>query len=1077
MKSLSTPGAAILLAFFTSVTARAEVDFNRQIRPILSDRCFHCHGPDAKNQKSDLRFDSEENALADLGGYFAIVPGDLEKSELHHRINTDDPDDVMPPPDSNRSLSKKEIALLDGWIRQGAPFDKHWAFKVPARPSLPKISQPDWPRNEIDHFILHRLDENGLAPSPEADRHTLLRRVTLDLTGLPPTPEEVDVFIRDKSPGAFERAVDRLLASPAYGERMALPWLDAARYADSAGYQNDFKRSQWPWRDWVVRAYNANMPFDRFSREQLAGDLLPDSTEDQVLATAFNRNHRINNEGGIIAEEFLNEYVADRVETTGTVWLGLTVGCARCHDHKYDPIAQKDFYRLFAFFHNIPEKGKDGAIAPEPNMAVYTSGSREEHDDLKESLAAAAESRKQHAKNAKAPLDSWIKSESARLRSAPGFLPLPAPILYFSFDSPRANRFDNLGSLPNPARITGQRRTILTNRPGRHGGGIYIRQGGYLNLGRPGRDAIAFVPNNPQSWAAWVKPGKDISGAEGPVLSCLTSDKTARGYQVNLVETGEDKYRVAFRLHSNRARKESIEVMSKETIPADKFAHIAVSYDGSMKASGVAIFIDGETAASDVVRDRFGAPFTTQEDLLLGAEIAASSAKTIRDELLSNTDVDELYICDETLDAGQVRAIYSTGTVDLLLSAPGKLSKGANAFLSNHYFEERDPAYKKLLATESRAEARLKTFEDGSITYVSIMKEMEEPRDTYFLVRGAYDAPDTSEKLLPGTPAALLPFEEKLPKNRLGLVEWLFSEENPLTARVAINRYWQMYFGAGLVKTSEDFGSQGEPPSHPQLLDWLAVEFRESGWDVKAMQKRIVTSAAYRQSSVVTPKLLACDPENRLLAHGPRFRLYAQALRDQVLAASGLLIDRPGGPPVMPYQPEGLWEEVSAKGFKYVEAEGEELYRRSLYTFWRRTVPPPSMMNFDTTAREICSVKSSRTNTPLQAMNLMNDPTYVEAARALAERMLTEGGEKTETQIRHGMKLLLGHPPEPAILAVLKRGHADYLARFRKNPDAAKEFIAVGKTPPDEALDAVQLAAHTAVASVMLNLDETVTKE
>ena len=518
--------------------ATEPIDFNRDIRPILSDKCFHCHGPDSKNQDSELRFDNQANALADLGGYAAIVPGDLDNSELHARIHSDDQYEVMPPPDSNRSLGERQIALLDAWILQGAPFDRHWSLKAPVESILPVVKETSWPRNGIDNFVLRRLEKEGLSPSAEADPLTLLRRVTLDLTGLPPTPRQIDAFQRDRKPGAYERAVDRLLDSPHYGERMALPWLDAARYADSAGYQNDFKRSQWPWRDWVIRAYNDNMPFDQFTIEQLAGDLLENPSVDQLLATAFNRNHRINNEGGIIPAEFLTEYVADRVETTGTVWLGLTVGCARCHDHKYDPISQKDFYRLFAFFHNVPEKGKDGDIAPAPSMPVYTSGTAKIHETLKRTVDRLAEKQAAHTKESNRQLNQWLSSEKELRETAQPRHDIPQPRLYFSFDARQKNTEASLGTLANRARYLGPRRTSEA-RKGKHGDGVFLRQGGFVDLGRPAGKG-GFDPTQPLTFAVWVRPAADIAGAEGPIVSCLTDDPAAKGFQFNLAEHEDD---------------------------------------------------------------------------------------------------------------------------------------------------------------------------------------------------------------------------------------------------------------------------------------------------------------------------------------------------------------------------------------------------------------------------------------------------------------------------------------------------------------------------------------------------------
>tara|TARA_R110002049_G_scaffold72490_7_gene187492 strand:+ start:42034 stop:45312 length:3279 start_codon:yes stop_codon:yes gene_type:complete len=1062
-------------------TESAAIDFNSQIRPILSDRCFHCHGPDSRNQSSDLRLDTDENAFADLGGYAALVPNDLANSELHRRIHSNDSDEVMPPPDSNRSLSPQEIATLDEWIRQGAKFDRHWSLNAPTRPPVPKVSNDGWPTNPIDSFVLHQLERKNLSPSAAADRSTLLRRVTLDLTGLPPTLGEVDAFLADDTEHAYERVVDRLLASPKYGERMALPWLDAARYADSAGYQNDFKRTQWPWRDWVIRAFNANMPFDQFSIEQLAGDLLPNPTPDQLLATAFNRNHRINAEGGIIPQEFLVEYVADRVETTSTVWLGMTIGCARCHDHKYDPVSQKDFYRLFAFFHNIDEKGKDGDAAPQPNIPVYTGQSRDQHERLKANLVATEKTLRRLAVQNKPALTKWIDQAKESAESIDRYASVPKADSYYPLDFSSDQSIPNLGLRTRhganaTAKFFGERGRARINVSGLYGNAVAFSRLSYLNLGRPHFDG-GWSPDQPGTWALWVKIGNIVNSVEGVLLSCMTPDESRQGYQVKLVDPGDElPYRVAVRCYSDREKCLGIEVVSEPVVPRNQFTHVAVTYDGSGKAEGVTVFVNGASVVANIENNSLDSNFNIDQALLLGAETESSVERGVRDELLAAATIDDIDVYSQQLNADQVHTLF-TCTPTELLATHHERSKAVEQFLSQTYSETHDQEYQIQQRRLRALKAQLDKFEDANITYVSVMKEMSSPRETHLLVRGAYDAPDLSQPLTPATPEAVLPWDDRLPSNRLGLAKWLFDAKNPLVARVAVNRFWQNYFGAGIVKTSEDFGSQGEPPSHPQLLDWLAVEFRESGWDVKAIQKLIVMSSTYRQSSVVSPKLLRLDPENRLLARGPRFRLGAHAIRDQALAASGLLSDREGGPPVMPYQPAGLWDEVSAKGYKYIVGDRGQVHRRSVYTFWRRTVPPPSMMNFDTAAREICSVSISRTNTPLQAMNLLNDPTYVEAARALAQRMLAEGGDDIDDQIRYGMKRLLSRDPSPAVLRILKRGHSRYLEKFSGDIDAAKSLVTIGKSPVDEAVDVIRLASLTAVASVMLNLDATVTKQ
>lgn len=1052
-----------------------EIDFNRDIRPILSDRCFKCHGPDAENQKSELRLDSEKGIRADLGGYFAVVPGDLKKSEMHSRIWSGDSDEMMPPPKSKLALTEKEKKTLDQWIEEGAPWEGHWSFEPIGVPEFPTVSAVNqkWSKNEIDSFVVARLETEGLAPSPPASKEQWLRRVTLDLTGLPPTPGDVDSFLSDMEATAREKVVDRILASSAFGERMALPWLDAARYADTGGYQGDIRKTQWPWRDWVIRAFNDNMPFDQFTIEQLAGDLLPNPTDEQRLATAFNRNHRINDEGGIIPEEFLVEYVADRVETTSTVWMGLTVGCARCHDHKYDPITQRDFYQLFAFFHNVPEKGKDGDLAPEPNMSVYTGGTKEEHEVLISKAAELKTKLKGYAKLHEEELQKWIEVSGENAREDPAFVALPEPLVYLPLDELQKDRFLNFGTGRKPALVRGTRKRVTDGQAAKHKKGAKLLQGGYFDLG----ESVGEVsPDRKMSWVAWVHPTREVGGAEGPVFSCLTPDESAKGFQVSLIESKEANFHVGFRLHSNRGAGESIEVLSKPTIPLNKMSQIAVTWDGSLKGSGATIYINGKIVPVEIRKDQFGGLFLHRESLLVGAETESSSGRGVRDELLANTVVDDLRVYGDTLDAGQVASLFALDPVTQLAGLAKRKAVEAT-LLSKAYFQDHDEDYQVLFKEDVVAGQRLKGFESGKMTEVSIMEEMEEPRETWLLHRGVYDQPDKTQNLQPVVPSSLPPMSADLPTNRLGLAKWLLMPEHPLTARVAVNRYWQMLFGAGLVKTPEDFGSQGAAPSHPQLLDWLASNFRENGWDVKAFMKKVVLSSTYSQSSVVTAELLERDPDNRLLARGARFRLSGYALRDQALAVSGMIDRKVGGPPVMPYQPSGLWEEVSAKGTKYIVGEGGDLYRRSLYTFWRRTVPPPSMMNFDSTSREICSVTSSRTNTPLQAMNLLNDPQYVEAARFVAERMMKEGGDSPGDRITWGYKLILAREPSDKVLEILTSGYSDYIGRFQKEGEAAKALIGIGKSKADIDLNTAELAALTNVASVLLNLDETVTKE
>lgn len=1055
-------------AYCNQATADEMIDFNRDVRPIISDKCFQCHGPDAPNQDSDFRLNDREHAIEDLGGYAGVVPGNLQKSELHRRIHADDPDSKMPPEDSKLSLSDKQRSILDRWIQEGAAYDEHWAFKPIETPAQPEVKKIDWPGNAIDYFVLAQLEKRGLQPSSEAEKARLLRRVTFDLTGLPPTLGQLDDFLADQSADAWENVVDRLLASPAYGERMALVWLDASRYADSGGYQNDIKRSQWPWRDWVIKAYNDNMPFDDFTIEQLAGDLLDNPTDQQRLATAFNRNHRINNEGGIIAREFQVEYVADRVETTSTVWLGLTVGCARCHDHKFDPISQKDFYRMFAFFNNIAENGRDGNIAPAPNMVVYENGSRERHEAFKTKVADLKKTVAELGKTRRTAFQTWLelKSKENRLQKLAG---IPAASLHVMFDSVAGKRATDTRNAKRRVQLIG-RRNDADPTAAMFGGGVRFGDTGVVKVPAP-HSRQGFDANEPYAWIVHVKTPKSFAGSEGPLLSAI-NPKTGRGYRLMLEEAqGEKKFRVSFQIIGEAKGNNTIEVVSESIVSPNQFVRIAVRYDGTENASGVQLFVDGRPVKSTTKRDQLQWEGVSNDPLLIGARSEKDARENLRDATLKGGVVDDVQMYETALSNAQMSILCAAEPVDVVLADADKV---ATESLLQHFLKHIDSQQER--TDLKKAATALQKFE-GRLVKVSIMQEMPESRETHLLTRGVYDQPDKAELLQPHTLSALPAMEEELPRNRLGLAKWLVDPRHPLTARVAVNRYWQMYFGLGLVTTPEDFGSQGANPTHPKLLDWLASDFIRSGWNVKRMQKKIVMSATYRQSSRVTDGLLKKDPANQFLSRGPRFRLYGQAIRDQALAVSGMLSKQANGPPVMPYQPAGLWDEVSAKGYQYVVGKGDDLYRRSLYTFWRRTVPPPSMMNFDNSAREMCSVRPSRTNTPLQAMNLMNDPQFVEAARKLAERMLTEGGETPAQQIRYGHRVVLAQEPNPKVLKILESAFSKYASNYAVDPTSARQLLAVGDSKVNSDLKQSDLAAMTAISNILLNLDETVTKE
>jgi len=1025
------------------------IQFNRDIRPILSDKCFTCHGPDKANRTSSLRFDIEASARADLGGgKFAIVPGDPAKSEMVRRISSNDESVRMPPAYAGHAkLSDHEIDLVRRWIEQGAPWQKHWSFIPPEHQQPPQLAASGWTRNPIDSFVLEHLKREGLQPSPEASRATLIRRVTLDLTGLPPTPEEVDAFLTDQAPDAYEKVVERLLHSQRYGEHMAARWLDAARYADTNGYQSDGVRNMWRWRDWVIDAFNRNQPFDQFTIEQIAGDLLPNPTRDQIIATAFNRNHRSNAEGGIVPEEFRVEYVVDRAATTSTVWLGLTVGCARCHDHKYDPITQKEFYQLFAYFNNVPEKGQVYDYGnEEPFVKAPTTDEEAKLRELDRKVSVAQEkwSALQPALSQAQQVweKSLAKSEPLNWSISDGLL------LHYPLDGLLAAGCHNgkpvVGGTPDCDMpfVSGQ-----IGLAGSFDGQRFIDAG---DVGR-------FDYLDPFTLTAWILPTEP----NGAIVSRIEDFPQGHGYGLYLKD-GKVRLHITVRWTDIGLR-----IETTDPLELNRWHHVLMTYDGKRKAKGVQIYIDGKPQALTVLFDELNAPISPKDPFRIGAGEGPENR--------FHGLIDEVRVYNRALPADEAATIpllESVNQITALASqdrSPAQAHKLAACFLDQ---------YAPKSIREAHCELRDILLERDqfyeSMPTVMVMKESEKPRDAFVLKRGAYDA--HGEPVTPGVPAILPPFQKEWPNNRLGLARWLVDPSNPLPARVTVNRFWQMFFGIGLVKTVEDFGAQGEWPVQPQLLDWLATRFVQSGWDVRQILRTIVTSATYRQSSKVTSELAEKDPENRLLARGPRYRFPAEVIRDQSLAVSGLLVERVGGPSVKPYQPPGLWEEVSF-GASYRQDEGEDLYRRSLYTYWKRTIAPPAMTTFDATDRENCTVRQVRTNTPLQALNLMNEVAYVEASRLLGERMMREGGSTPESRIAYAFRLVITRMPKPSESQVLLDTFHRFEHQYRSDPKAALEFLSEGQSPRDQQLDASELASYASLASLILNLDEAVTKQ
>ncbi|MBM3832455.1 MAG: DUF1553 domain-containing protein [Verrucomicrobia bacterium] len=1160
--------------------AEMPVDFNRQIRPILSDNCFACHGPDDGARKAKLRLDIKDAAFkGGKSGEPAIVPGKVDESELLKRIISTNEDEVMPPPKSKKKLTWEQIDLLKRWVSQGAQWTGHWAYEKPQRPSVPAIKNPAGARNEIDQFIRARLEKEGLQPSPEADKTTLARRAALDLTGLPPTIEEVDAFLNDKSADAYDKLVDRLLVSTRYGEHMAKYWLDGARYADSHGYHIDSKRDIWPYRDWVIKAFNRNMPFDQFTIEQLAGDLLPNATTDQKVASGYVRCNMSTGEGGVIEAEYQAKYGFDRTETTATIWMGLTLTCARCHTHKYDPITHREYYGLYSFFNNLNEPVMDGNKPnPDPFMQLPTPEQKARQDELKSLITEGQkkiDSKVPELDNAQVVWQGdwhkklsgvWTTFNRTAVHSAHtngATLKVLDDLSILAEGSNPTQDVYEVSSKISLGKLAGLRLETLPH-PSLPNGGSARNADGRFRLSEIEAELVT-----PEIAASTNKP-KKLRFAQA------AADAAENNYEARKAIDGNAESAWSVATNSIAEPHQAVFVLSEPVdIPMDSELRIRLRFGG--KDSAVGHFRLALAREEELVRRLIPAkrepwrvlgPFKT-EGLPAGylkefePEKELDLNKTyrgVREEIRWNARPDledgkthllvhELHgvhgayyfyrtvevtgnrKAELSLRADDLFKVWVNGRLVLERSTPVKASDGSakavvdlkpgqNSILvkvvnhqgysyfafdsdlghgealpadvapvlaatakpskeeatkiRNFYRREYSPEFRQLFARMEEFKAEQTSLEQ-SIPTTMIAKELEKPRDTVIFKRGEYDKP--GEKVFAGVPAILPPFPEGTPTNRLGLAQWLLSPDHPLTARVTVNRIWQQFFGVGLVKTTEDFGVQGEPPSHPYLLDWLATEFVRTGWDVKRLQRMIAASATYRQSSKLTPAVSARDPENRLLARGPRFRVDAETLRDLALYLGGLLVEKPGGRSVKPYEPPGLWEAVSFNNSqKYVPDIGEGQYRRSLYTFWKRQSPPPNMLIFDAPTREYCVVRRPRTNTPLQALALLNDPQFVESSRALAQRILLEGGETVESRLAYAFRLATARPPRPDELDVLRDVLEQQLADYRKDTAAAAKLLNVGSFKAKNDLDPSELAAWTTIASMLLNLDETVTK-
>jgi len=1002
------------------------VDFGRDIRPLLSDNCYYCHGPDANTREADLRLDVREDAMADLGGYAALVPGNADKSEMVARLIAEDPDERMPPIDSGKELTPEQISLFKQWIAEGADWPEHWSFVTPQQEQPPEIADANRVQNDIDHYVFARLAESRLSPSPAADRRSLIRRLTFDLTGLPPTLAEVKAFLSDDQAGAAERLVDRLLSSPHYGERMAVAWLDQARFADTNGYSIDGGRQMWLWRDWVIDAYNKNMPFDQFATEQLAGDLLPDATDSQRIATGFSRNHMITHEGGTIPEENLVNYTVDRVKTTSEVFLGLTMGCAQCHDHKYDPLTQTDFYRFFAFFNTLGDRGLDGNAGRNagPMINVSTVLGQEERENIEQRLAGLREQLGQ-------PLESqaaWEATAKQHLADRGKDLQLhPLRIIKFSTPNRAVNELADewiVDTLTLKARspsivlqadvdnITGIRVEFLPHES--------LPKSG-LGHGN-GRDMEGSLLLTSFSASAGVLPSDQVNRYK--MLPIREATASASHESFPPADCLDPRDHNGWSPHPHNQTKQHITFNLEEPINASETPYIT------------ALLVWGGGADLMGGQYRFYA--------LTGTDDGTNLPEAVQ-SILNSPDADR-----SAEHKQQLQDYYATVAPEL----------------ENTRYEIANLTEQLRLLDEAQP--------------VMVMNTAEKPRDTFKLNRGQYNQP--GEKVMPGVPACLPQMAEDARADRLGLAEWLVDPAHPLTARVAVNRVWQLLFGTGIVSSSADFGSQGQPPTHPELLDYLAVDFVENGWDVKRLIKKIVLSATYQQSSQITPELLHVDPNNHMLARGARFRLQAEFIRDAALKVSGLLVDRVGGPSVRPYQPAGLWLEISHFGSSpatsqvFVQDHGEKLYRRSMYTYWKRTVPPPAMISLDAPNRELCVMRRASTNTPLQALVLLNDPQFVEASRALAERAILEGPQSVSDRIGFIFELATTRLPTEQETEILQQAYENSLAEFKDNPSRAEEYLRVGESVRNSQIELAEHAAWASVASMILNLSETITK-
>jgi hypothetical protein len=1033
------------------VHAQSKIEYNRDVRPILAENCFACHGPDSAARKASLRLDDRDAAIK-IG---AIAPGKLKESALIERITADDPKQIMPPPKSHKKLTAIQKETLKRWIADGAEYQLHWSLLAPKRPPLPKVKNETWVRNPIDRFILAELEKRGMTPSPEADRRTLARRLSLDLTGLPPMPAGVEAFVNDKSPDAYEKYVDQMMKSPHYGEHRARYWLDAARYADTHGIHFDNFREIHAYRDWVINAFNKNQPFDQFTIEQLAGDLLPRPSLDQLVATGFNRCNITSNEGGLIPEEYLVMYTRDRTETVAAVWLGMTMNCCTCHSHKFDPISQKDFYALSAFFNNTTQGAMDGNIPnTPPTIFVPRSEDRPRYDVLAKEIAALKGQIEARKKSAQKDFDAWLslaKAEQVTARLPSDHLRLHA---WLNKAQDKTAEFTIDGK---------PRATPLTE------GYAWVadKSGPKAFTIKPIGAAIEFADvgdfEKDQSFSigGWVKIPR--RGTVGAVAARMDTLNKHRGWDLWIEEDKVGMHII------NRWPEDALKVTAKTPLQPNKWYHVFVTYDGSSNAGGVKVYLNGALQPINVFTDKLASTIKTKVPFKVG--------QRHNSDRLSDVGLQDLRLYDRILTAPEIEQLAKSSKAAEFFAKPAdKRTPQERAEVFEWWLAALDPPYRTLnekIAAIQQEEITLKSR--GTIAHV--MSERATEPGAFILFRGEYDK--RRDPVKAATPSVLPPMPGDLPRNRLGFAQWLLRPEQPLPARVTVNRFWQEIFGAGIVKTSGDFGVAGELPSHPELLDWLAMEFRDSGWDMQKFFKLMVTSATYRQSAAVTKDRLEKDRDNRWLSRAPRYRMDAEMIRDYALASSGILVPKIGGPSVKPYMPDGVWEAVAMIGSNtrdYRRDTGEKLYRRSMYTFWKRAAPPASMDILNAPNRETCTTRRERTNTPLQALVTLNDVQFIEAARYLAQTALKDGGATDESKIDFIARRLLSRPFRAEELKVVQESLGDLQTHYKTRPEEARKLITVGESRPDASLDAGTLAAWTMLVNELMNLDEVLNK-